>query len=55
MCDGAEVVRDKVLQTASMRDIRAEVQARATSLFERRSNWLKNNQTMVDQVQFADE
>ena len=55
MCDGAEVVRDKVLQTASMRDIRGEVQARANSLFERRSNWLKNNQTMVDQVQFADE
>ena len=55
MCDGREVVRDQVLQTASMRDIRAEVQERAASLFERRSNWLKNNQTMVDQIQFADE
>lgn len=55
MCDGKEVVKDKQLLNASLPDIRAEVQALATALFQRRGNWLKNHQVEVGQVQFHDE
>lgn len=55
MCDGKEVVKDKQLLNASLPDIRAEVQALAAALFERRGNWLKNHQVQVGQVQFCDE
>ena len=48
-------MREKKLLTASMKDIRTEVQMRAVSLFERRSEWLKQNQTVIDQVQYTDE